>query len=106
MSECPKKKEKKDGKPESSANLAEQSAVCFAGLSRGDDVPDNLVVWYIDSGCSDHLANDECLFEELTPLKCPVEIAIAKNDVCIVAKQSGTVNVISKVNGRDIPCSI
>lgn len=104
MSDCPQKKKKE---VKASANMAEeQSAVCFAGLSRGESVPEQPVTWYIDSGCSDHLANDKSLFVELEPLKCPVEIAIAKNDECIVAKHSGKVKVISKVNNKDLLCTI
>lgn len=80
LSDCPVKKnrnQKSDEKPKSKANVAESSSVCFIGQREGN--ADTKVQWFIDSGCSDHLVNDRSLFEELKPLKCPVEIAIAKD---------------------------
>lgn len=108
LSECPAKKKDGNRSDKSKAHLAEQGGVCFAGFSRGSEVQcgSRKVEWFIDSGCSDHLVNDRSLFHELKVLDRPIEIAIAKNEQCIVAKHSGSVRVLSEVNGKQIECTV
>lgn len=50
--------------------------------------------------------NDRSLFEGMKVPDRPIEIAIAKNEQCIVAKHSGTVRVLSHVNGKQIECTV
>lgn len=110
LSECPKNKNQKKNtthKQQSRANLADGNAVVFVTMSESDGYPDHQPVqWFVDSGCSDHLVKDKDLFEELKPLKKPVEIAVAKNGQSIVAHHSGTVRLQSVVNGKCIPCVV
>lgn len=49
---------------------------------------------------------DRELFSELRPLKKPVEIAVAKYGESIIANHSGTVKVVSVVNGKLIDCTV
>lgn len=109
LSECTlKKKKKSGGDAKSKAHMAGDGGVCFVGVSRGEKVRDESspIRWYIDSGCSDHLVNDKALFEDLKPLRDPIEIAIAKDGESIVAKCSGTVKVISCVGGKRTECTV
>lgn len=98
-----KKKKKSDNKPK--AHLAEESGgVCFVGVGSGDGL--RRVDWFIDSGCSDHIVNDKSLFESLSPLKCPIEIAIAKDGESIKAEFSGTVKLFADVGEKLIDCTV
>lgn len=110
LSECPKNQKKttdKQQKNRSKANMADGNAVSFLVLKNGDTIPDRRrVQWFIDSGCSDHLVNDEDLFDELRPLEKPIEIAVAKDGESIVARHSGTVRLSSVVDGEAVPCII
>lgn len=110
MAECPEKKKKSSGPSghqKTKANVAESSdrnGVSFVGVSGG--MEPQKTRWFIDSGASDHLVRDRELFSELRPLKKPVEIAVAKDGESIVAKQSGTVKVVSVVDGKSIDCTV
>ncbi|KXJ83029.1 hypothetical protein RP20_CCG009471 [Aedes albopictus] len=111
LSECPRNQQRdrgfKHGKQRPNANLANDKAVSFVTLANGSGISEKRrVQWFVDSGCSDHLVKDEELFEELRPLKKPVEIAVAKDGETIVARHSGTVKLISVVNGECIPCTV
>ena len=110
LADCPLKKsdsEKKSNKNKPKAHVAEPSGVCFVSVNK-DSPEDGVgkVHWYIDSGCSDHLVNDKSLFEDLRPLKNPVEIAVAKDDATILAEYAGTIKVISNVYGKQIECTV
>lgn len=99
--DCPRNKQ------QSKANLAEENSVSFITLIDGSNISDRRKVqWIIDSGCSDHIVNDKQLFENLELLKNPIEIAVAKNGEWITAYHSGTVRMISIVNGKRIPCTV
>lgn len=110
MSECPSRKKTEDEKntieKKSKAHVAEQKGVCFVGVCDEKKRDLKRVDWFVDSGCSDHLVNDESLFDSLKPLKSPVEIAVAKDGESIIAEYSGTVKLVSNVNGRLIDCSV
>lgn len=101
LSECPEKKNK--GSKKSSAHLGEENGVCFAGARK---LSSREVGWIVDSGSSEHLTNDKSLFKQLTPMKCPMQIAVAKEGECIVAKQHGEVKLYSQVNGKSIPITL
>jgi len=47
----------------------------------------------LDSGASDHLANNENLFTTITELDEPIKISVAQNDVFIYAVKKGTVKL-------------
>lgn len=58
--------------------------------------------WYLDSGASDHMANQRELFQNLEVLEEPVWIATAKKGVKLVARQRGEINVYSTIDGKQI----
>lgn len=66
----------------------------------------NCIEFYVDSGCSDHLVFQKDLFSELTLLKEPIHIAIAKENEFIEAVGIGNINVLSEVGNKKIDCCI
>lgn len=66
----------------------------------------NGMKWIVDSGASDHMANDEKYFENLVALKNPVVIGVAKNGVCVQATKMGTIRGLVKVNGTNLKCKL
>lgn len=111
LAECPNKKKKNErekvkSEKKSKAHVAEQKGVCFVGVCGGNKRDLKRVEWFIDSGCCDHLVNDESLFDSLKPLDNPIEIAVAKDGESITAEYSGTVKLVSNVNGKLIDCSV
>lgn len=61
------------------------------------------IVWYVDSGCSDHfVANSEVLLG-YKKLKVPKRICAAKSGVTLEATGVGYIKVITHVNGVSIP---
>jgi len=54
----------------------------------------------LDSGASDHLANNESLFTTITELDEPIKISVAKNDVFIYAVKKGTVKLYTDSNEK------
>ncbi|KXJ62430.1 hypothetical protein RP20_CCG010088 [Aedes albopictus] len=111
LADCPEKKHKQDRKQKqnSKANVAEsgeRKSVCFVSV-RGANLPEeNRTQWFIDSGATDHLVREKELFSELHRLKKPIEIAVAKDGETIRAEYSGTVKVVSDVQGKQIDCTI
>lgn len=83
-------------------------SVCFMSdrdrpvQNKGDDT----VVFFIDSGCTDHLVNKKSYFNDLMMLKNPIKIAIAKDKNYIEAIGIGNINVLSYVNGKTVKCII
>lgn len=106
LSDCPTKKKNEKQKPNPNAHVAEQNGVCFAGVTEPKCDEKVMLEWYIDSGCSDHLVNDRSLFDDLKRLKCPVEIAIAKDGESVLAEHAGTVKVLSRVGGSFVECTV
>lgn len=98
--------------PDSDSNL--DNEVCFqADKNGGDDqvkqrTNGNVknILFLIDSGCTDHLVNDQNYFHELLMLNNPIKIAVAKNDNFISAVGVGQIKVKSNVRGKDIDCTI
>lgn len=104
VAECPQKKKKNDGKKTSAHYGADDKGVCFVAA---DTIPKKQeVTWIIDSGSSEHIANDSELFDELIPMKKPMEIAVAKQGQSIVAKHRGVIRLRSVVNGESIPITL
>ncbi len=61
------------------------------------------VSFYVDSGCTDHLSNNNKIFDNLTKLSTPIRLHVAKNTVGLVANYTGT--VLAKSN-KNIPFTI
>ena len=64
------------------------------------------ITFKLDSGASDHLANQHWYFEELKEIKNPVVINVAKDDQYLIAKQKGTIvgttNIGVEVKIKDV----
>lgn len=60
----------------------------------------------IDSGASEHMANDSSLFSELWNLTDPVVIGVAKNGASITATKCGTILGTIIVNNVERPCTL
>lgn len=90
------------------ADNAGDDSVCFMSdrdksiQNKGNDE----IVFFIDSGCTDHLINEKSYFNDLMMLKNPIKIAIAKDRSYIEAIGIGNVNVLSYVNGKTVKCTI
>lgn len=68
------------------------------------NIGDDIIVFFIDSGCTDHLVKEKSYFDKLMMLNNPIKIAVAKSD--IEAVDIGNINVVSCINGRTIKCTI
>lgn len=69
-------------------------------------IGDNELLFYIDSGCTDHLVNDKKYFSELLMLKNPIKIAVAKSNNYMEAIGVGEIKAISFVDGKEVKCTI
>lgn len=64
------------------------------------------IVFFIDSGCTDHLVNEKDCFSDFMILKEPIRIAVAKSDNYIEATGIGNIRALSDVNGTQVKCNI
>lgn len=88
-------------------NISNGQGICFMSNIQGfESVSTNELLFYIDSGCTDHLINDKSYFTDIMFLENPIKIAVAKNGNYMEAVGVGNVKVISKINGREIKCTI
>jgi transposase InsO family protein len=62
--------------------------------------------WYLDSGASDHMVNDEQYFKDKKRMENPIKIAVAKSGESLKAEYVGDIDVISVVNGKKIKCVV
>lgn len=78
--------------------------ICF--ISNRDNnvetVSNENILFFIDSGCTDHLINDKEYFSDFMILNKPIKIAIAKDKSYLEATGIGNINVQSYVNGKRI----
>lgn len=100
LSECPAKKKSQESKKNSS-HFGEENGVCFVSVWKFSNNCE--VSWIVDSGSSEHLTNNKSLFKQLMPMNNPIQIAVAKEGECIVAKHHGAVYRYSQVDGNSIP---
>jgi transposase InsO family protein len=61
--------------------------------------------WIIDSGASDHYSGDKALYNKLTKLDKPIEIAVANGQVEL-ATHSGSIDIYTWVNDEKIPITL
>lgn len=79
-----------------------------AGNDDGDEfiafnssIEDNLEhVWFLDSGATNHMTNDEGCFLNKTSLDVPKKIRVAKKGVCLEATGVGSIEVFTKVGEK------
>lgn len=75
-------------------------------LAEDDNRTKRSSVWYIDSGATDHMTNNETLFYKSWNLPDQVHISVAKSGQSIVAKRAGIIKGYVKVNGILQECTI
>lgn len=88
----------------------EEKEICFMAnnvtQSNDCDVSNEKILFYIDSGCTDHLVKDKNVFENLILLKTPIQIAIAKDGQFLEATGVGNIMCSSQVNKDNTPLKI
>lgn len=77
-------------------------------VSPHDHVVDNHLnmAWFLDSGASDHLVNDESYFSVSSELNSPITISVAKSGESLQAFKVGEINVSQTLNGKIVRCVI
>ncbi|KAJ3628643.1 hypothetical protein MTP99_015939 [Tenebrio molitor] len=63
--------------------------LCFAGFAQGE-VDSS---WYLDSGCTEHLAKSSNSLKNVRPLEKPIQIRSAKSGTFLTAKEMGDIPV-------------
>lgn len=86
---------KTDGRAEANA-AAGGKAVAFMTGRCSQTKDEGAVSFKLDSGASDHLVNVKHCFADLTKLKHPVVINVAKDDQSLISRHSGTINGVNK----------
>ncbi|CAI6343265.1 unnamed protein product [Macrosiphum euphorbiae] len=113
VSECKFKKKfgrdknKKSWKKSTANNVVSKSedAVCFSiGKDMEPTEKASEIFWFIDSGCSDHLVNQEKYFSFIKQMETPLNIGVAKNGESLIATKTGTIISYSRVDGEEILC--
>uniref|UniRef100_A0A1Y1MQF0 Endonuclease n=2 Tax=Photinus pyralis TaxID=7054 RepID=A0A1Y1MQF0_PHOPY len=89
------------------SEVSEQvSKICFM---TGDEFcvkDDDDLTFFIDSGCTDHLVNNNNIFSHFVKLDNPIKIAVAKNESYMLATGVGNIEVVSCVGNNRISCKI
>lgn len=73
---------------------SEEEAVCFVAGSVSEHTVDDHIKWLLDSGASEHMANNEKYFFDLERLKIPIQIAVAKDKQTLTATMSGNIKIL------------
>ncbi|KAG5875944.1 hypothetical protein JTB14_037857 [Gonioctena quinquepunctata] len=58
------------------------------------------MIWYVDSGASDHLTNDIKVLEDVKELEKPIKIGVAKAGEDLEGTHVGSIRVSNNVDGR------
>lgn len=81
-------------------------SVCFMSETNSCNEKTDLLRFYIDSGCTDHMVSEKSCFTDLMMLENPIKIAVAKNDSFLLAMGVGNIEVFSNVRNEKIKCKI
>ncbi|KAH0813975.1 hypothetical protein GEV33_008816 [Tenebrio molitor] len=85
-----KKSECRKPKSKTEAKICEvNTELCFAGFAQGE-VDSS---WYLDSGCTEHLAKSSNSLKNVRPLEKPIQIRSAKSGTFLTAKEMGDIPV-------------
>lgn len=85
---------------------SDNGGICFMANVQDIKTVSHDLLFCIDSGCTDHLVNNKNYFSELMMLNEPIKIAVAKDNNYMEAVGVGNIKVISKVQGKEIECTI
>lgn len=82
--------------------------ICFMTnqANKNETVSTDKLLFYIDSGCTDHLISDKSFFSDFMYLKNPINIAVAKNNNFMIATGVGNINMYSNVYGKEVKCTV
>jgi hypothetical protein len=85
-----KKSECRKPKSKTEAKICEvNTELCFAGFAQGEADSS----WYLDSGCTEHLAKSSNSLKNVRPLEKPIQIRSAKSGTFLTAKEMGDIPV-------------
>lgn len=85
-----------------------KNSICFV-TSRCNNiktVSNENILFFVDSGCTDHLVNDKEYFSDFIILNTPIRIAVAKDKSYLEAVGIENINIQSYVNGNSTKCTI
>lgn len=77
-----------------------------ANASANNSCTSSIMTWFIDSGATDHMANDLKFFHDVRELNQPVQIAVAKTGVKLLATKIGTMKGAIVYEDNEVECSI
>lgn len=85
-----------------------EDSICFVSSKYKSikTVSNENILFFVDSGCTDHLVNYKGYFTDFVTLNTPIRIAVAKDKSYLEAVGVGNINVQSYVNGNSIKCTI
>lgn len=84
-------------------NINNEDAVCFSiGENMESTEKPSKIIWFIDSGYSDQLVNQEKYYFFIKQLDTPLNIGVARNGESLVATKTGTIISYSRVDGEKI----
>jgi len=58
------------------------------------------IIWYLDSGATDHLVNSDKYVENIKILERPIKIKVAKCEQYLIAKKKGDISMNCYVSGK------
>lgn len=88
-------KDCRSGEARSVSKLDNSKGFCFMADRSIVKTDQKKIIFKLDSGASDHLANESWYFSELEDLKFPIEINVAKDKQSLLAKRCGKIQGLS-----------
>lgn len=93
-------KSNSNNKPQKTANNASANDDEIAFMAHQNSTNTTVSKWYVDSGATDHMTNDDSYFYESVCLVKPINISVAKAGIALVATKIGNIHGYVYVNGQ------
>jgi len=61
---------------------------------------ENKINWILDSGCTDHIVNDDTIFDEYVVLKKPIDVKLGDGRI-VKATKIGNIKTTFQTNAKD-----
>uniref|UniRef100_A0A1Y1N9D3 CCHC-type domain-containing protein n=3 Tax=Photinus pyralis TaxID=7054 RepID=A0A1Y1N9D3_PHOPY len=71
----------------------EDEPTAFLTVAAMEVSPVNHIMWYVDSGATDHMVCNESYFSQINKLDKPINITVAKENEILKASKIGNINV-------------
>lgn len=88
----------------------EDKSVCFMGQVINDEYrkmkTNEMLTFFVDSGCTDHMVNQKQYFCDLVMLENPIKVAVAKDKEFLLAVGIGNIVAYSIVKNQRLKCTI